>query len=187
MADQAFEEAAAHAKTFKSASNTQLLELYKYYKQATSGDVTGKRPGMFSQKERAKFDAWTSVKGLDTATAKKKYVETVSIIDPSWKPISQPTGPASPIREELMKCHLERFEARLVKEGLADAMAIYQAHRDKLTQVGMSDHEAEILRSKCEVTLQQRERRKLEPEKEEEKKRKGNLCDCGDGDGCSVQ
>ena len=45
-------------------SNEQLLDLYALYKQATEGDVTGERPGGFDFKAIAKFDAWTSRKGL---------------------------------------------------------------------------------------------------------------------------
>ena len=35
-----------------------MLLLPGWYKQATVGDVTGERPGMFAVSKRAKFDAW---------------------------------------------------------------------------------------------------------------------------------
>jgi diazepam-binding inhibitor (GABA receptor modulating acyl-CoA-binding protein) len=60
-------------------SNEQKLDLYKYYKQATEGDVKGSRPGIFSQKERAKWDAWNSVKGTSTADAQAKYIQTAKL------------------------------------------------------------------------------------------------------------
>ncbi|KAI5383385.1 hypothetical protein KIW84_070694 [Lathyrus oleraceus] len=53
-----FEEHAAKVKTLKeSPSNENLLILYGLYKQATLGPVTTARPGIFSQKDRAKWDA----------------------------------------------------------------------------------------------------------------------------------
>ena len=59
----------------KRPSNDQLLALYGLYKQATEGDATGSRPGMFDLKGRAKFDAWNSRKGLTKDAAMKAYVE----------------------------------------------------------------------------------------------------------------
>jgi acyl-CoA-binding protein len=64
-------------KLSKRPSNEQLLELYGLYKQATEGDVKGSRPGMLDLKGRAKFDAWTSRKGMPQAEAKRKYVGLV--------------------------------------------------------------------------------------------------------------
>ena len=40
------------------------LEFYALYKQATEGDVSGKRPGMMDFVGRAKFDAWEKLKGM---------------------------------------------------------------------------------------------------------------------------
>lgn len=73
-----FQQAAAAAKSLASPpdSNT-LLQLYALYKQATSGDATGKRPGMFDMVGRAKFDAWNEVKGLTKDTAMQKYIDLV--------------------------------------------------------------------------------------------------------------
>ena len=57
--------------------NDELLELYGLYKQATAGDVSGKRPGMLDMKGRAKHDAWSERKGLSRDDAMRRYVETV--------------------------------------------------------------------------------------------------------------
>lgn len=57
--------------------NDTLLELYSFYKQATSGDVVGNRPGPFDFKERAKYDAWSSRKGMEKDVAMKAYVKLV--------------------------------------------------------------------------------------------------------------
>lgn len=61
----------------KRPSNETLLELYSLYKQATEGDVQGKRPGMLDVKGRAKFDAWTARKGLSRDAAMQQYVALV--------------------------------------------------------------------------------------------------------------
>lgn len=61
-------------KLTERPSNEQLLELYALYKQATSGDASGSRPGLFDVKGRAKFDAWATRKGLSREEAMKAYV-----------------------------------------------------------------------------------------------------------------
>lgn len=61
--------------TLKSAPGTSdMLALYGLYKQATVGDVTGARPGMFDMKGRAKFDAWSEKKGTTQAAAIEGYI-----------------------------------------------------------------------------------------------------------------
>ena len=73
-----FEDAQARAKKLtKTPSNDDLLELYALYKQGTSGDVSGSRPGMLDLKGRAKFDAWTKKKGTSKDDAMTKYVAYV--------------------------------------------------------------------------------------------------------------
>lgn len=61
----------------KRPGNDELLELYGLYKQATSGDVQGKRPGMLDVKGRAKHDAWSTRKGMSKDDAMRQYVELV--------------------------------------------------------------------------------------------------------------
>ena len=76
--NQAFTDAQARVKTLKSVpSNNDLLELYSLYKQATSGDASGARPGIFDMKGRAKFDAWTGKKGVERDDAEKQYIAVV--------------------------------------------------------------------------------------------------------------
>ena len=73
-----FEDAQKRAKALqKTPSNDDLLELYAFYKQATTGDVTGSRPGMLDLKGRAKFDAWTKKKGTSKDDAMSKYAALV--------------------------------------------------------------------------------------------------------------
>ena len=59
----------------KPTSNEQKLALYALYKQATAGDCTGARPGIFSQTERYKYDAWKAHEGLAALEAKAAYIE----------------------------------------------------------------------------------------------------------------
>ncbi len=75
---EAFKEAVSRVeKLSKRPSNEQLLDLYGLYKQATEGDVSGSRPGMFDLKGRAKFDAWSGRKGTSKDDAMKRYVALV--------------------------------------------------------------------------------------------------------------
>ncbi|KAJ7587393.1 acyl-CoA-binding protein [Mycena floridula] len=56
-------------------STDEQLFFYKYYKQATIGDVNTARPGMLDFTGKAKWDAWDSVKGTSKEDAHAKYVE----------------------------------------------------------------------------------------------------------------
>ncbi|HET7475523.1 MAG TPA: acyl-CoA-binding protein [Dermatophilaceae bacterium] len=58
----------------KDPGNDTLLRLYAYYKQATVGDVAGSRPGFTNPVGRAKYDAWSAVKGMSTQEAQAAYV-----------------------------------------------------------------------------------------------------------------
>lgn len=62
-------------------SNEELLELYALFKQASEGDVTGKRPGLMDFKGRAKYDAWTAVEGMERDEAMRTYVALARRLD----------------------------------------------------------------------------------------------------------
>lgn len=73
-----FGEAQTRVKDLKkSPGNDKLLELYALYKQGSTGDVSGKRPGMLDVKGRAKYDAWAKQKGTTQDDAKTAYVALV--------------------------------------------------------------------------------------------------------------
>ncbi|WP_404347485.1 acyl-CoA-binding protein [Phycicoccus jejuensis] len=61
----------------KDPGNDTKLRLYALYKQATEGDVGGKRPGMMDFVGRAKYDAWAAARGTDAEAARTEYVEVV--------------------------------------------------------------------------------------------------------------
>ena len=73
-----FDDAVARSTELPSQPNDVLLELYALYKQATEGDVTGSRPGMFDMVGRAKFDAWSGVRGVAREEAMQRYVDRVN-------------------------------------------------------------------------------------------------------------
>lgn len=73
-----FEAAVAASKKLKERpDNDTLLKLYSLYKQATEGDVAGKRPGFTDPVGRAKYDAWAAIKGTAADEAMKSYVALV--------------------------------------------------------------------------------------------------------------
>ncbi len=80
MSDQQtqFETAAADAqKLARRPDDKTLLKLYGLYKQATVGDVQGKRPGFTDMSGRFKYDAWAKVKGMSEEDAMQAYIDMV--------------------------------------------------------------------------------------------------------------
>jgi diazepam-binding inhibitor (GABA receptor modulating acyl-CoA-binding protein) len=74
----AFEAAVADSKQLpEKPDNLTLLQIYALYKQATAGDVEGKRPGFTDLVGRAKFDAWAGLKGKSTSEAQQEYVDLI--------------------------------------------------------------------------------------------------------------
>ena len=57
--------------------NDMKLRLYAHYKQGTEGDVAGDKPGFTDFVGRAKYDAWTKLKGMSKDDAMKAYVKLV--------------------------------------------------------------------------------------------------------------
>ena len=74
-----FQAATVDVKTLTTRpSNDDLLALYGFFKQATEGDVSGKKPGRFDLKGRAKYNAWESLRGTSSDDARAKYVALVN-------------------------------------------------------------------------------------------------------------
>ncbi|MBE0550148.1 MAG: acyl-CoA-binding protein [Rubrivivax sp.] len=74
----AFDKAVADSKTLpEKPDNMTLLKIYSLYKQATEGDVQGKRPGFTDMVGRAKHDAWATLKGKGTDAAMQEYVDLI--------------------------------------------------------------------------------------------------------------
>jgi acyl-CoA-binding protein len=72
-----FEQAAAQSRTLGEQPNHVLLNLYALYKQATTGDAAGPRPGGFNLVGRAKFDAWAGLAGTSAEQAMQGYIALV--------------------------------------------------------------------------------------------------------------
>jgi len=78
--NEQFERAAADSKNLpEKPGNDVLLQLYSLYKQATEGDVNVDPPAnAFDFVAKAKFDAWSSLKGKTKEDAMKEYIELVN-------------------------------------------------------------------------------------------------------------
>lgn len=75
--DSRFQEAAEKARQLPSQSNESLLKIYGLFKQAAQGDVSGPEPGTFNFKGKAKYDAWTALKGTSREQAKQEYIALI--------------------------------------------------------------------------------------------------------------
>lgn len=78
---QQFDEAVSYVKNAQEEarpSNEEKLKFYSLFKQATEGDVKGKKPGMLDMIGRAKFNAWESLKGKSSEQAMQDYVNLVN-------------------------------------------------------------------------------------------------------------
>ena len=77
----AFEQAQKDVNTLSQRpGNDDLLALYAHYKQASVGDVSGERPGMFNLAARLKYDAWANLKGTSKADAETRYIAKVQAL-----------------------------------------------------------------------------------------------------------
>lgn len=73
-----FDQAQADSKNLSERpDNMTLLKMYALYKQASSGDAEGKRPGFTDMVGRAKFDAWDALKGTSKEEAMQQYIDLV--------------------------------------------------------------------------------------------------------------
>ena len=74
-----FERATQEVQTLsKKPDNTTLLQLYALYKQATLGNVSGKRPGFSDPVGQAKYDAWKKMEGVSQEKAMQAYIRLVA-------------------------------------------------------------------------------------------------------------
>jgi diazepam-binding inhibitor (GABA receptor modulating acyl-CoA-binding protein) len=73
-----FDKAVADSKALpQKPDNSTLLQIYALYKQASVGDVEGKRPGFTDMVGRAKYDAWAGVKGKSSDEAMQEYIDLI--------------------------------------------------------------------------------------------------------------
>ncbi|WP_250655489.1 acyl-CoA-binding protein [Alkalimarinus coralli] len=77
---QKFEESVNYVQNAEGdfkPSNELKLQMYALFKQATEGDVSGKKPGMMDFVNRAKYTAWEEYKGLSSEEAMQRYVDRI--------------------------------------------------------------------------------------------------------------
>lgn len=73
-----FEQAMADSKNLpERPDNMTLLKIYALFKQASSGDVDGNRPGFTDMVGRAKYDAWDTLKGTSKEAAMQQYIDLI--------------------------------------------------------------------------------------------------------------
>lgn len=73
-----FEAAVASSKDLpERPDNMTLLKLYALYKQGSTGDADGKRPGFSDMVGRAKWDAWNELKDTGKDEAMQQYIDLI--------------------------------------------------------------------------------------------------------------
>lgn len=75
-----FEQAVLDSKELSiRPSNDSLLQLYSFFKQATTGDVNVDAPSNpFDFVNKAKYEAWCNLKGKTKEEAMQAYIKLVS-------------------------------------------------------------------------------------------------------------
>jgi diazepam-binding inhibitor (GABA receptor modulating acyl-CoA-binding protein) len=74
-----FEAAIADSKVLPERPDSMtLLKIYGLFKQATAGDVDGVRPGFTDMVARAKYDAWSELKGKAREEAMREYIALIA-------------------------------------------------------------------------------------------------------------
>lgn len=59
-------------------NNEQKLTLYALYKQATQGDISGKKPGRMNVVARTKYTAREAYSGMSADEAMQAYIDFVN-------------------------------------------------------------------------------------------------------------
>ncbi|KAG6477898.1 hypothetical protein ZIOFF_061330 [Zingiber officinale] len=80
LLQEEFEEHAEKARTLpNTTTNESLLIIYGLYKQATVGPIntSTRRPGIFNQRDRAKWDAWKAVESKSQEEAMSDYIAKI--------------------------------------------------------------------------------------------------------------
>lgn len=74
-----FDQAMADSKNLpERPDNMTLLKIYALFKQGSTGDAEGSRPGFTDMVGRAKFDAWAALKGTSKEEAQQQYVDLIA-------------------------------------------------------------------------------------------------------------
>jgi diazepam-binding inhibitor (GABA receptor modulating acyl-CoA-binding protein) len=75
----AFDQAVLDSKNLSERpDNATLLKLYALYKQGSTGDNTEAKPGFGDMVARAKWDAWSKLKGTAQDAAMQQYIDQIA-------------------------------------------------------------------------------------------------------------
>ncbi len=73
-----FDAAIADSKQLpERPDNATLLKMYGLFKQGSTGDAAGERPGLADFVARAKYDAWAKLQGTTKETAMQQYIDLI--------------------------------------------------------------------------------------------------------------
>jgi diazepam-binding inhibitor (GABA receptor modulating acyl-CoA-binding protein) len=73
-----FKDASKDVHNLKNKpSDTELLDLYANYKQATIGDINIEKPSFYMFKEVSKWSAWSKLNGVSKLQAQVNYIRIV--------------------------------------------------------------------------------------------------------------
>ena len=72
--EKLFYERSESIKDLEDVSDEDKLYLYKYYKQATVGNIDITMPSFWDFKGKAKYNAWKSVEDTSSEVSMKKYI-----------------------------------------------------------------------------------------------------------------
>ena len=77
-----FDQAILDSKNLSERpDNATLLRLYALYKQGSAGDNNDEKPGFSDMVARAKWDAWSKLKGMSQDDAMRQYTDQVTALD----------------------------------------------------------------------------------------------------------
>ena len=75
----AFDQAMTDSKNLSERpDNATLLKIYALYKQGSVGDNAEKKPGFSDIVARAKWDAWSKLKGTSQDDAMQQYIDLIN-------------------------------------------------------------------------------------------------------------
>lgn len=142
LLDEEFQNAADRLQLIHSAlPNDVLLELYAFYKQATTGECNIPKPNIFNSQGRAKWNSWSNLRNMSTVEAKTKYIEKLYSVDTEHKaPLksklnknfsficqSQPLNEEAPLPDHeknpfdyVKENNIEKLESCLQKDQIND-------------------------------------------------------------------
>ena len=76
--NELFEAASLAVKSIPDLpDDNTMLQLYALYKQGSSGDVSGAKPGFFDFVGAAKYEAWEKLRSTSQEDAQATYIELV--------------------------------------------------------------------------------------------------------------